>query len=138
MHITFNAGNARIDLDTFKKFVPMHDWVFVKKWAPPEKTNAGIITIEDRNNFQCKRGTIVKIGAGSSRKPAPDIKIGDEIFFGATAGLEIPLPAGYLAMKASEILAVLEPDERDTTCRQKAKTGRTKTRTTAPKETPVQ
>jgi len=92
-------------------FQPMHDFAVIKKWKAPEKTTAGIIVPKDRNDFQSKRGTIIKIGNCENLKaqklPIPDIKIGDEVLFSAFAGAEIPMPEGYLIMRLSEILVVL-------------------------------
>jgi co-chaperonin GroES (HSP10) len=36
------------------------------------------------------------------------VKIGDEVFYSAFAGAEVPMPEGYLIMRIGEILAVAE------------------------------
>lgn len=99
--------------DMLDNFQPLHDYVVVKKWKAPEKTTAGIIVPEDRKDFQSKRGTVVKVGDCQNLKaqklPIPEVKIGDEVMFSAFAGMEIPMPEGYLIMRISEILVVVEP-----------------------------
>lgn len=97
--------------EMLKEFHPLQDFVVVRKWKPPEKTEAGVVVLEDRNDFQSKRGTIVKIGNFSNlrhKDAAPRINVGDEVVFSAFAGSEAPMPDGYLIMRASEILMVIE------------------------------
>ena len=98
--------------EMLEKFQPLHDFVVVRKWKAPEQTDAGVIVLEDRKDYQSKRGTVVKVGNCSNLKvrnlPVPNIKIGDEVLFSAFAGVEIPMPDGYLIMRANEILVVLE------------------------------
>lgn len=96
-------------LDTFQ---PLHDYVVIRKKKPAEKTAAGIIVPEDRKDYQSKSGIVVKIGPCENLKalniPIPDIKIGNEVFYSAFAGAEVPMPEGYLIMRMGEILAVME------------------------------
>lgn len=93
-------------------FQPIHDFVVIKKWKAPETTDSGIIVPEDRKDYQSKRGTVIKIGNCENLKvrglPLPNFKIGDEVLFSAFAGSEVPMPEGYLIMKSSEIMVVLE------------------------------
>lgn len=102
----------RLTPEEFEKFVPLQDLVIIKKYKPPQTTEAGIITMEDRKDYQSKRGTIVKMGNCENLKqikqPIPNIKVGDEVLFSAFAGAEVPMPEGYLIMRSTEILAVLE------------------------------
>jgi len=102
----------RLTLEEFNNFIPLQDLVVIKKYKPPEKTAAGILTLEDRKDYQCKRGTIVKIGTcenlTQAKLPKPNIKVGDEVFFSAFAGSESPMPEGYLIMRSTDILMVME------------------------------
>jgi len=95
-------------LDTFQ---PLHDFVVIRKWKAPETTAAGIIVPDDRKDYQSKRGTVIKIGSCENLKvrklPVPNVKVGDEVLFTAFSGSEVPMPDGYLIMRATEILAVL-------------------------------
>lgn len=92
-------------------FVPLHDWVVIKKNQVATHTASGIILPEDTKNYQCKNGTIHKIGSFSNLKahklPIPNIKVGDEVMFNAFAGMETPMPEGYLIMRSHEILGVV-------------------------------
>lgn len=96
-------------LDTFQ---PLHDYVVIRKNKPAEKTAAGIIVPEDRKDYQSKSGTIVKIGncenLRAAKLPIPNLKVGDQVFYSAFAGAEVPMPDGYLIMRVGEILAVAE------------------------------
>jgi co-chaperonin GroES (HSP10) len=55
---------------------------------------------------------VIKIGNCENLKaqkiPVPNIKIGDEVLFSAFSGSEIPMPEGYLIMRITELLGVLE------------------------------
>ena len=94
--------------EMLEAFAPLHDWVVIRKWKPPEVTEHGIVTLEDTNNYQSKRGTVVKVGpCDKLGYPAP-VKEGDDVLFGAFSGMEIPMPHGYLIMKVQDILVVLE------------------------------
>lgn len=99
--------------DMLNNFQPLHDMVVIRKWRPPETTKAGIIVPEDRKDYQSKRGTVIKVGncnnLRAQKLPVPDIKVGSEVLFSAFSGSEVPMPEGYLIMRAGEILAVLEP-----------------------------
>lgn len=101
--------------EMLKGFKPIQDFVVIQKWKPAKTTESGVIVLEDRRDYQSKRGTVVKIGNCENLKalntPKPNIKIGDEVLFSAFAGSEIPMPEGYLIMRSTEILAVLEQDE---------------------------
>lgn len=95
-----------------ENFQPIHDFVVIRKWKAPETTAAGIIVPDDRKDYQSKRGTVIKIGSCDNLKvrklPVPDVKLGDEVLFTAFSGSEIPMPDGYLIMRVTEILGVLE------------------------------
>jgi len=96
-------------LDTFQ---PLHDFVVIRKWKAPETTAAGIIVPDDRKDYQSKRGTVIKIGSCENLKvrklPVPNVKVGDEVLFTAFSGSEVPMPDGYLIMRVTELLGVLE------------------------------
>jgi co-chaperonin GroES (HSP10) len=98
--------------EMLEKFQPLHDFAVVRKWKPPERTEEGVIVLEDSKDYQSKRGTVVKVGDCSNLKarniPIPAVKPGDEVLFSAFAGSEIPMPEGYLIMRLSEILTVIE------------------------------
>jgi co-chaperonin GroES (HSP10) len=104
-----NQKSKRLEESDLTKFRPLNDWVVIKKYKAPEKLESGLIMLEDRNNYQSKRGTIVSIGPCNDPKdPKPNFKVGDEVMFSSFAGMEYPMPEGYLAMRASEIWLVLE------------------------------
>ena len=98
--------------EMLKNFRPIHDFVVIRKWKAPETTAAGIVVPGDHKDYQSKRGTVVKIGSCDNLKahrlPVPDVKVGDEVLFTAFSGSEVPMPEGYLIMRVTEILGVLE------------------------------
>lgn len=102
----------RLTEEELEKFEPLHDFVVIKKWKTPETTESGIIVPNDGKDYQSKRGTVVKIGPCNNLKaaklPVPRIAVGDEVLFSAFAGAEVPMPEGYLIMRAHEVLAVVE------------------------------
>lgn len=99
----------RLTEEDLNNFRVINDWVVVKKYKVPEKSEAGIIMLEDRKDYQSKRGTVIKIGPCSDPKiEKPTFKVGDEVLYSAFAGMEHPMPEGYLIMRVNEIWAVLE------------------------------
>jgi len=95
--------------EMLKQFKPLNDWVVVRKHKGELVTSSGIILQEDRKDFQCKQGVVVKVGPGTSQKQLanrPLVKPGDSVYFSAFAGMEVPMPEGYLIMKLEEILLV--------------------------------
>lgn len=102
----------RMTEEDLENFEPLHDFVVIRKWKAPEKTESGVIVPEDRNDYQSKRGTVVKIGPCDNlrrtKAPVPNIKVGDDVLFSAFAGMEIPMPPGYIIMRAHEVMVVLE------------------------------
>lgn len=101
----------RMTEEDLKNFEPLHDYVVIKKWKAPEKTQEGVIVPEDGNDYQSKRGTVVKMGSCENlrriKAPLPNFKVGDDVLFSAFAGMEIPMPPGYIIMRAHEIMVVL-------------------------------
>jgi co-chaperonin GroES (HSP10) len=101
--------SKRLQEEDLAKFKPLNDWVVIKKYKAPEKTEAGIIVLDDRKDFQSKRGTIVSIGpCNDPKSPKVNLKVGDEVMFSSFAGMEYPMPEGYLVMRTNEIWVVLE------------------------------
>lgn len=101
--------SRRLQEADLAKFRPLNNWVVIRKYKAPDKSESGIILLEDRKNYQSKRGTIVSIGPCSDCKnPKPNIKVGDEVMFSSFAGMEYPMPEGYLIMQTNEIWLVLE------------------------------
>lgn len=97
--------------EMLKTFFPLNDWVVVKKWQTIAKSEEGLFVPRDMNNYQCNRGTVVKIGPCKNLEgPKPLFKVGDEVLFSPLAGLEHPMPLDYLIIPAASMLAVLEPD----------------------------
>lgn len=94
-----------------EKLTPLAGCVIIKKWSPPNVTKEGLHLIEDSNNYQCKRGYVVKFGPPLDPKVPVHFKAGDQVLFSAFAGAEVPMPVGYLTMNINDIIAVLEPDE---------------------------
>lgn len=91
------------------KFRPLNNWVLIKKYKRPDKSESGIILMNDRNDFQSKRGTVVSIGPCNDVKaPKPNIKVGDEVMFSSFAGMEYPMPEGYLIIPADQVWLVIE------------------------------
>lgn len=101
--------SVRLVEKDLEKFKPLNDWVLVKKYKQGEKTESGIVLLEDRKDYQSKRGTVIKIGSCSDPKAIkPNFTVGDEVIYSAFSGLEFPMPVGYLIMRMQDILAVLE------------------------------
>jgi co-chaperonin GroES (HSP10) len=101
--------SKRLQENDLDKFKPLNDWIIIRKYKTPNKSEAGIILLEDRKDYQSKRGTVVSIGPCNDPKtPKPNFKVGDEVMFSSFAGMEYPMPEGYLAMRANEIWLVLE------------------------------
>jgi co-chaperonin GroES (HSP10) len=103
------SKEQRLSEEDLKKFKALNDWVVIRKYKAPEKSEAGIIMLEDRKDYQSKRGTVVKIGPCSNTDAVkPSFNPGDEVLYSAFAGMEHPMPEGYLIMRVNEIWAVLE------------------------------
>lgn len=102
----------RMTEQDLENFQPLQDWVVVRKYKEPSELPSGLIVPEDRKDYQSKRGTVIKVGPCDNLKRKgghfPVLEPGDEVLFSAFAGMEIPMPEGYLIMRATEILAVGE------------------------------
>lgn len=91
---------------------PQNDYVLVKINAIPEKTEAGIITLEHRYNTDNKMftGVVKAVGPGrinkKGRRVKPDFKRGQTVLFSKYSGYEIN--EGEVFLKAEQIEAVLE------------------------------
>jgi co-chaperonin GroES (HSP10) len=105
----------RLTEEELERFQPLHDWVVVRKNKAPETTEHGIIVPEDRRDYQSKHGVVVKVGPCDNLRRkggyVPVLNPGDEVLYSAFAGMETPMPEGYLIMRATEILAKLEKKE---------------------------
>ena len=83
---------------------PMHDRVLIERDV--EKTTAGGIVLAEQAQELQRSGVILELGA--DWHPF-QVKVGDRVYFGAYAGIEINHEGKpYLLLKESEILAVEE------------------------------
>ena len=83
---------------------PMHDRVLIERDV--EKTTAGGIVLAGQAQELQRSGVILELGA--DWHPL-QVKVGDRVYFGAYAGMEINHEGKpYLLLKESEILAVEE------------------------------
>jgi len=104
----------------------LNDWVMIKKLSDPEVTEEGIITIPDRQNFQCKEGIVAAVGPGETLSNGtlvpPLVKVGDRVSFSAWSGIDLDghsmmrqgplrdLIHGHLFMRQSEIRLLVDYD----------------------------
>lgn len=99
--------------EMLERFQPIQDMVVIRKYKAPEVLASGLVVVNDGKDLQSKRGTIIKIGDCKNLKakniPIPKVQIGDEVLYSAFAGSEVPMPDGYLIMRITELMGVLEP-----------------------------
>ena len=75
------------------------DRILVKPNPIADKTEAGLIIT---TKVKPKIGTVISIGSDMG------VNIGDQIYFGSTAGTEINIEGGeYLIMRETDILAII-------------------------------
>jgi|ERR1700679_1488409 len=109
-----------MNVETLKKFFekgrPIQDFVAIKRVAAEKQTRGGLYIPESaQDNRRAFEGIVVAVGPGrfdgqGVRKPAPDFKKGDHVFFGRYAGAESALmDEDFWLVRGNEIDAVLEP-----------------------------
>jgi chaperonin GroES len=88
---------------------PLMDRVLIKE-APAEERSAGGIIIPETAQEKPQRGEVVAVGRGKSLTEPTELKVGDNVLYGAYAGTEIKIKGiDYLIMREADILMVL-PD----------------------------
>jgi chaperonin GroES len=105
------------DLETiFETLRPIQDYVAVAR-IPPEKVSPGGIIIPDtaQEKYRPFQGRVVGVGPGrfgadGVRKPPPNFKKGEIVFFGRYSGAEAALLNNdFWLIREHEIDAVLDP-----------------------------
>ena len=91
---------------------PLHDQVVVKRQEAETQTASGII-IPDNAQDKPHQGEVVAVGPGKTmdngQLRAPQVKIGDRVYFRKYGGAEIKLQGQELVIiREEEILAVIE------------------------------
>ncbi len=98
------------------RFRPLHDRVLVRRIEEEERTKGGII-IPDTAKEKPQEGEVIAVGPGArdeTGKLIPlDVKVGDRVLFGKWSGTEVKIEGEeYLIMKESDILGILEKEEK--------------------------
>ena len=91
---------------------PLHDQVVVKRQEAETQTASGII-IPDNAQDKPHQGEVVAVGPGKTmdngQVRAPQVKIGDLVYFRKYGGAEIKLQGQeFVIIREEEILAVIE------------------------------
>ncbi len=93
------------------KIRPLHDNVVIRRVEKETKTAGGFI-LSTSAAEQPAQGEIIAVGNGKvtdNGVRALDVKVGDNVLFGAYAGTKVKVDGEeLLVMKESDILAVLE------------------------------
>ncbi len=95
------------------KVKPLGDRLIVRRHAPEEKTEAGII-LPDTAKGKPQRGTVLAAGPGKLRKDGSRtallVKVGDTIIFTSWAGEEYKdkNSDNILIMREEDVLAVVD------------------------------
>jgi chaperonin GroES len=102
--------------EIFTRVRPIQDYVAVVRVAAEKQTRGGLyIPDSAQKNLRAFEGRVVAVGPGrfggdGVRKPAPNFKVGDHVFFGRYAGGESALiDEDFWLIREAEIDAVLEP-----------------------------
>jgi chaperonin GroES len=95
---------------------PIHDKIVVERLEAEEKTAGGIV-LPDTAKDKPQQGNVVSVGPGkvsdAGKLREPEVKKGDRVIFNSYAGSEVKIEAKtYLIMAESEILAVVEGEDR--------------------------
>ena len=86
---------------------PLGDRVLIKR-VEVEEMSAGGLYIPDDAREKPQRGTVLKVGPGTSEKEMT-LNEGDEVLFGKYAGTEVELEnETYLIMREDDILLAME------------------------------
>jgi len=88
---------------------PLHDRVIIKQSTSETTTSFGLILPETKDKPD--EGTVIAVGPGRSFENGTDLgvdmKIGDKVYFGKNAGMQVKLDGEVLlVMKESDIFAV--------------------------------
>ena len=91
---------------------PLHDRVIIKRLDQESKTASGII-IPDAAAEKPDQGEVLAVGPGKSddsgKLNAPDVKVGDRVFFGKYAGQTVKVDGDeLLVMREEDIMAVVQ------------------------------
>ena len=94
------------------KLRPLQDRVVVKRVEEEKKTPGGIV-IPDSAAEKPIKGEVVAVGPGKrtddGKVNAPDVKQGDTVLFGKSAGTEVKIDGDELVvMREDDLLAVIE------------------------------
>ena len=97
---------------TGNKIRPLNDRVIVKR-SPEEEITKGGIIIPDAAKEKPIQGEVIAVGPGKTldngKVVAPDVAVGNKVFFGKYAGSEVKLNGvEHLILREDEILAVLD------------------------------
>lgn len=80
-----------MDIIEFKKLRPINGWVIVKDDTAENKTKSGIVLPENRVPTITQRGTVIESSNRKLRSGkiiSPEVKSGDKILYGFTAGTQ--------------------------------------------------
>lgn len=111
LHIVINdILKMSMELE-MSKIRPLHDNVVIRRVEKETKTAGGLI-LSTSAAEQPAQGEIIAVGNGKitdNGVRALDVKVGDNVLFGAYAGTKVKVEGEeLLVMKESDILAVLE------------------------------
>jgi chaperonin GroES len=111
LHIV-NNGILKMSMELeMSKIRPLHDNVVIRRVEKETKTAGGLI-LSTSAAEQPAQGEIIAVGNGKitdNGVRALDVKVGDNVLFGAYAGTKVKVEGEeLLVMKESDILAVLE------------------------------
>ncbi len=111
LHIV-NNGILKMSMEQeMSKIRPLHDNVVIRRVEKETKTAGGLI-LSTSAAEQPAQGEIIAVGNGKITDNgirALDVKVGDNVLFGAYAGTKVKVEGEeLLVMKESDILAVLE------------------------------
>ena len=86
---------------------PLADRVLIEPKEAETKTASGII-IPDNAKEKPQEGTVIAAGPGKKDEPM-ELKVGDVVLYGKSAGTEVNAPDGksYMIMRQSDVLAVI-------------------------------
>lgn len=95
---------------------PVRDKVVIERASADEKTAGGIV-LPDTAKDKPQQGTVIAVGPGKvledGKLKEPEVKKGDKVIFSSYAGTEVKMGGkAYLILSESEILAVIEEDEK--------------------------
>lgn len=96
---------------SFKKIQPLGNRILVKR--KETQLSRGGILLPDSAQEKPKQGEVLEVGPGKMDDTGAvtpiDIKVGDQVLFGAFAGTEVEVADGveYLIMSEEDVLAVM-------------------------------